>query len=57
MKAVQELIKEKEDLLPQYAAQRDQLLSRIGNMVDPEVPISDNEEKDNLVVDTKHLLL
>jgi seryl-tRNA synthetase len=53
MKAVQELIKEKEELLPVYAAKRDQLLNRIGNLVDPEVPISNNEEADNLVVDLK----
>ena len=42
MKAVQELIKEKEEQLPEFAARRDQLLNRIGNMVDPEVPISNN---------------
>jgi seryl-tRNA synthetase len=49
-KAILEVIKEKESQLPALAAQRDKLLSRIGNMVDPEVPISDDEEKDNLVI-------
>ena len=44
LKAVQAAIKEKEALLPQLAEERDRLLSRIGNMVDPEVPISDDED-------------
>eukprot|EP00339_Tiarina_fusa_P005133 CAMPEP_0117023352 /NCGR_PEP_ID=MMETSP0472-20121206/17438_1 /TAXON_ID=693140 ORGANISM="Tiarina fusus, Strain LIS" /NCGR_SAMPLE_ID=MMETSP0472 /ASSEMBLY_ACC=CAM_ASM_000603 /LENGTH=480 /DNA_ID=CAMNT_0004729447 /DNA_START=74 /DNA_END=1516 /DNA_ORIENTATION=+ len=50
MKAVQQEIKDLEAKLPEIAATRDKLLSRIGNLVDPEVPISDDEEKDNLVV-------
>mmetsp|Transcript_18265 Transcript_18265/g.52120 ORF Transcript_18265/g.52120 Transcript_18265/m.52120 type:complete len:487 (-) Transcript_18265:65-1525(-) len=50
MKAVQAQIKEKETELPMIAASRDKLLNKIGNIVDPEVPISDNEDKDNLVV-------
>mmetsp|Transcript_10500 Transcript_10500/g.25362 ORF Transcript_10500/g.25362 Transcript_10500/m.25362 type:complete len:486 (+) Transcript_10500:43-1500(+) len=50
MKAIVVTIKEKEALLPGIAAERDQLLNRIGNIVDPEVPISDDEDKDNLVI-------
>ena len=50
MKALQEVIKEKQALLPELAAKRDKLLNRIGNIVDPEVPISDDEDKDNLVI-------
>lgn len=50
MKAIQQTIKDKQALLPEYEAKRDSLLNRIGNIVDPEVPISDDEEKDNLVV-------
>jgi seryl-tRNA synthetase len=50
MKELQEQIKAKEVELPEIMAKRDKLLSRIGNIVDPEVPISDNEEEDNLVV-------
>jgi seryl-tRNA synthetase len=50
MKAIQETIKENEARLPLLAEKRDALLYRIGNMVDPEVPISDAEEQDNLVV-------
>ena len=50
LKAVQAEIKEVEALLPKLAAERDSLLNRIGNMVDPEVPISDDEDKDNLVI-------
>mmetsp|Transcript_11764 Transcript_11764/g.24872 ORF Transcript_11764/g.24872 Transcript_11764/m.24872 type:complete len:481 (+) Transcript_11764:148-1590(+) len=50
MKAVQKQIKEVEAQLPLVAANRDKLLNRIGNIVDPEVPISNNEEEDNLVI-------
>jgi seryl-tRNA synthetase len=50
MKALQAQIKDFEENIPLVEASRDKLLSRIGNMVDPEVPISDNEEKDNLVI-------
>jgi len=50
MKAVQQQIKEVEAQMPAIEAKRDKLLSRIGNIVDPEVPISDNEDEDNLVI-------
>ncbi len=50
MKAVQEEIKNIEDQLPIIAESRDKLLNRIGNMVDPEVPISNDEDADNLVI-------
>ena len=53
MKAMQAEIKELADKLPVLAEERDALLGQIGNMVDPEVPISDDEEADNLVVDLK----
>ena len=52
MKEWQQLIKHKETvLLPDIETQRDQLLGTIGNIVDPEVPISQDEEQDNLVID------
>ncbi|KAL7487283.1 hypothetical protein ACHAW6_012879, partial [Cyclotella cf. meneghiniana] len=50
MKAIQAKIKEMEDELPAIEAQRDSLLGGIGNIVDPEVPVSDDEDADNLVV-------
>lgn len=50
MKEMQNDIKTKEAQLPVLESQRDALLHRIGNKVDPEVPISQNEEQDNLVV-------
>ena len=50
LKAMQEESKEKEEALPGIAAKRDALLNRIGNLVDPEVPISQDEDQDNLVV-------
>jgi seryl-tRNA synthetase len=50
MKAVQQQIKEVEKQLPMIAESRDKLLNRIGNIVDPEVPISNDEDEDNLVV-------
>uniref|UniRef100_A0A7S1ZGY3 serine--tRNA ligase n=1 Tax=Trieres chinensis TaxID=1514140 RepID=A0A7S1ZGY3_TRICV len=50
MKEMQKAIKEAEKELPVVAAARDALLGRLGNMVDPEVPISKDEEEDNLVV-------
>lgn len=37
-------------ILPQVAEERDALLRRIGNIVDPEVPISRDEDADNLVI-------
>jgi seryl-tRNA synthetase len=42
-------IKQQEENLPAVAIARDTLLNQIGNLVDPEVPISQNEEQDNLV--------
>ncbi|CAB9506020.1 Serine--tRNA ligase [Seminavis robusta] len=50
MKAIQATIKEKAAELPLLAEKRDALLGQIGNIVDPEVPISKEEEEDNLVV-------
>mmetsp|Transcript_39496 Transcript_39496/g.72873 ORF Transcript_39496/g.72873 Transcript_39496/m.72873 type:complete len:487 (-) Transcript_39496:206-1666(-) len=50
MKAMQKKIKDIEAAMPEVEAKRDQLLSRIGNIVDPEVPISHDEDEDNLVV-------
>lgn len=50
MKAMQAEIKAMEKKLPEIEANRDGLLNRIGNIVDPEVPISQDEEEDNLVV-------
>jgi seryl-tRNA synthetase len=50
MKAIQAVIKDLEIQIPELIAKRDKLLIRIGNMVDPEVPISEDEEMDNLVI-------
>jgi len=51
MKSIQAEIKRIEaDILPDLAQQRDSLLSKIGNIVDDEVPVSKHEEEDNLVV-------
>ncbi len=50
MKEMQKKIKAIQSDLPDVAANRDSLLNRIGNLVDPEVPISQDEEEDNLVV-------
>ncbi len=50
MKDKQKLVKEIQSSLPALEEERDALLNRIGNIVDPEVPISDNEDEDNLVV-------
>ena len=50
MKEIQKTIKEHEAKMPEIEAQRDSLLGRIGNVVDPEVPISQDEDEDNLVV-------
>lgn len=49
-KEIQKDIKDKDAQLPEIAKQRDALLFRIGNMVDPEVPVSNDEDQDNLVV-------
>lgn len=53
MKQMQVDIKELAAKLPILAEKRDALLGQIGNMVDPEVPISQEEEEDNLVVTLK----
>lgn len=50
MKAMQKESKAKLASLPELEKERDSLLGRIGNMVDPEVPISHDEDEDNLVV-------
>lgn len=50
MKGVQVTIKEMLARLPDLEKERDALLGRIGNMVDPEVPISHDEDNDNLAV-------
>ncbi|KAL3761158.1 hypothetical protein ACHAWU_000253 [Discostella pseudostelligera] len=50
MKAIKDQIVEMESLLPIIEQERDALLNRIGNIVDPEVPISQDEDADNLVV-------
>lgn len=49
-KVMQKEIKDMEAQLPIIAEKRDTLLTRIGNMVDPEVPISEDEDQDNLVI-------
>jgi seryl-tRNA synthetase len=43
-------IAEVEKKAPILEEQRDKLLNKIGNVVDPEVPIGQDEDKDNLVV-------
>lgn len=50
MKQMQETIKEREKELPDIESKRDALLNRIGNLVDSEVPISKDEDNDNLVI-------
>eukprot|EP00816_Leptocylindrus_hargravesii_P007582 CAMPEP_0196811786 /NCGR_PEP_ID=MMETSP1362-20130617/20058_1 /TAXON_ID=163516 /ORGANISM="Leptocylindrus danicus, Strain CCMP1856" /LENGTH=478 /DNA_ID=CAMNT_0042187169 /DNA_START=23 /DNA_END=1459 /DNA_ORIENTATION=- len=51
MKAIQVDIKRiEQEELPAIQEKRDNLLSTIGNIVDPEVPISKDEDEDNLVV-------
>lgn len=50
LKDMQANIKRMESELPTMAAERDALLARIGNIVDPEVPISQDEDEDNLVI-------
>lgn len=50
MKGMQKLIKEISASLPGIAEERDALLNKVGNVVDGEVPISHDEDKDNLVV-------
>jgi len=50
MKALQKKIKTNQAELPNLVTARDSLLNKIGNIVDPEVPISNDEDEDNLVV-------
>lgn len=50
LKRMQMEIKQKESELPLLAEARDELLKKVGNLVDPEVPISEDEDEDNLVV-------
>jgi len=50
MKAMKVKIAGMEERLPGIAAERDILLNQIGNIVDPEVPISQDEDADNLCV-------
>ena len=50
MKAMKQEIDAKEATLPGMEEQRDAILNRIGNLVDAEVPISQNEDDDNLVI-------
>lgn len=49
MKEMQSHIKELQLGLPVIEKKRDALLGQIGNIVDPEVPVSKDEEEDNLV--------
>jgi seryl-tRNA synthetase len=49
-KQMMDEIKLHEEKLPLLEIERDKLLNRIGNIVDSEVPISQNEDEDNLVV-------
>ena len=49
-KQMMEEIKLHEEKLPLLEVERDKLLNRIGNIVDSEVPISQNEDEDNLIV-------
>ena len=49
-KAITKEISERNAVFIEIKSKRDALLTRIGNMVDPEVPISQDEENDNLVV-------
>jgi len=50
VKVIKEQIAALEKELPVYEGLRKKELRRVGNIVDPEVPISKDEEKDNLVV-------
>lgn len=50
MKKLQLKIKEIETFIPNIVVTRDKILKRIGNLVDPEVPISQNEEEDSVIV-------
>mmetsp|Transcript_29098 Transcript_29098/g.44411 ORF Transcript_29098/g.44411 Transcript_29098/m.44411 type:complete len:486 (-) Transcript_29098:241-1698(-) len=50
MKAMKKDIEERKAALPEVEKERDLLLNRIGNLVDDEVPISHDEDADNVVV-------
>jgi len=50
MKAIKVEIADIEAKLPLIAEERDGLLGLVGNLVDPEVPISQDEDEDNLCV-------
>lgn len=50
MKSKQKEVKDIMATLPQLEQERDVLLNKVGNMVDPEVPISTEEDEDNLVI-------
>lgn len=50
MKKLQVEIKDIEVCIPDVVTARDKLLKRIGNLVDPEVPISQNEVEDSIVI-------
>jgi seryl-tRNA synthetase len=49
-KQLMDEIKLHEEKLPLLEVERDSMLNRIGNIVDGEVPISQNEDEDNLVI-------
>jgi seryl-tRNA synthetase len=50
LKEMQSQIDEMKKNVPELAKERNDLLNRIGNVVDPQVPISKDEEHDNLVI-------
>lgn len=50
MKEMQKEIKARQLELPGIAEERDRLLNRLGNVVDSEVPISNDEDADNMVI-------
>ncbi|CAN0009276.1 unnamed protein product, partial [Phaeothamnion confervicola] len=52
VKEIAEDIRVKEAGMEELAAQRDALLSQIGNIVADDVPVSQDEEKDNIIVST-----
>ena len=55
VKTLKERIVNWEKELPAFEEQRKKELRRVGNIVDPEVPVSKDEEKDNLVVNLSPL--
>ena len=50
LKELQKKVKELEDEIPVVEGQRTVILNKIGNIVHPQVPISQDEDKDNLVI-------